>query len=204
MLLLMDGKCLAYDSKEMASSGEHEVLAPPGLDRDLERGAELDNESIACDGGACEKDERCQRDGCTINMSVNLGNASHFDVHDTSQGFSIWTEKVPGLGANWFFILPNVHGSKADGRTKFSGIAVKLGHGVAISLDGPVLPRHSKSVLHPNAMEGDRVCDANDSRFHNHLFGTFTAAKVKERIVQAGRTLSAARYSASTSSSWRG
>jgi hypothetical protein len=48
-------------------------------------------------------------------------------------------------------------------------------------------------------MEGERVCGAKDSRFHNHLFGTFTAAK--ERIVRAaGRMLSAAQNSAPTSS----
>jgi hypothetical protein len=47
-------------------------------------------------------------------------------------------------------------------------------------------------------MGGDRVRGAKDSRFHNHLFGTFTAAK--ERIVQAGRTQSAAQYSAPTAS----
>jgi hypothetical protein len=34
---------------------------------------------------------------------VDLGNASHFDVGDSSQGFSVWTEEVPaGKAANWF------------------------------------------------------------------------------------------------------
>jgi hypothetical protein len=194
----MDGVRLADDdTDEMTSSGGHEVLARPGLDTDPERGAELDDKSIVCDGGAREKSERCQRVGYSINMSVNLGNASHFDVHDASQGFSVWTEEVPGCGANWYFILPNVHGTKPDGRTKFRGIAVKLAHGVAISWDGPV-SRHCTSVSHPDGMEGDRVRGAKDSRFHNHLFGTFSAAK--ERIVQAGRMLSAAQYSAPTTS----
>ena len=56
--------------------------------------------------------ERRRRVRYTIDMSVNLGNASHFDVNDASQGFSVWTEEVPGLDANWFFVLPNVHGRK--------------------------------------------------------------------------------------------
>jgi hypothetical protein len=120
-------------------------------------------------------------------MSVNLGNAYHVDMHDASHGFSVWTEEVPGRGANWFFILPNVHGTKPDGCTMFRGIAIKLGHGVATSWDGPVL-RHCTSVLHPDGMEGDRVCGTKDSRFHNH--------PAKERIVQSGRMLSAAQYSA--------
>jgi hypothetical protein len=48
----MDGVRLTDDSKEMASSGEHKVLAQPDLDTDLERGAELDDKSVACDGGS--------------------------------------------------------------------------------------------------------------------------------------------------------
>ena len=35
-----------------------------------------------------------------IEMSINLGNASHYDVHDAFQGFSIWTEMLCGLGYN--------------------------------------------------------------------------------------------------------
>jgi hypothetical protein len=66
-------------------------------------------------------------------MSLSLGNLLHYKVHDASQGFSVWTEEVPGHGENWYFVLPNVvHGSKPDGR-QFCGMAVKLGHGVAIS-----------------------------------------------------------------------
>jgi hypothetical protein len=51
----MDGVCLTDDSKEMASGGEHEALDRPGLDTALERGAELDNKSTACDGGLVRK-----------------------------------------------------------------------------------------------------------------------------------------------------
>ena len=129
-------------------------------------------------------------------MSVNLGNSLHFDVHDASQGFSVWTENVPGCGANWFFVLPNVHGLKPDGATKFRGVAVKLGHGVAISWDGRVI-RHCTSISHPDGMGSGRVGEVKDSHFRNHLYGAFTAAK--ERIVRAGRTKSAASYCTSCS-----
>jgi hypothetical protein len=78
--------------------------------------------------------EECQRQvGNTIDMSVNLGILSHSDVRNVSQGFSMWTEDLPGCGANWFFVLPNVHGLKPDGVTKFRGMAVKRGCCVAIS-----------------------------------------------------------------------
>ena len=85
-------------------------------------------------------------------MSVDLGNLSHFNVHDASQGFAVWTEEVPGRGENWCFVLPNVHGLKPDGVTKFRGMVVKLGHRVAISWDGRVI-RHCTSMSHPDGME---------------------------------------------------
>ena len=95
-----------------------------------------------------------------------------------------------GRGANWYFVLPNVYGKKPDG-TPFSGMAVKLAHGVAISWDGRVI-RHCMSVSHPDGIENPMVGEVPDSHFENHLYGTFTGAK--ERIVWAGRAQSAASY----------
>ncbi len=40
--------------------------------------------------------------GFNIDMSVDLGNLSHYDVGDVSQGFSLWSEEVPGLALNWY------------------------------------------------------------------------------------------------------
>ncbi len=85
---------------------------------------------IAHSESALAQGECRRRVGYTVDMSVDLGNLSHFNVHDASQGFAVWTEEVPGRGENWFFVLPNVHGLKLDGVTKFRGMAVKLGHGV--------------------------------------------------------------------------
>ena len=140
-----------------------------------------------------------RRAGYTIDMSVNLGNASHYDVHDASQGYSVWTEDVPGCGKNWYFILPNVYGRRpqvrrADGcrvdGAEFRGLAIKLTHGVAISWDGRVI-RHCTSLSRPDGMDGERVGDYERQSFRNYLYGTFTAGK--EKVVQAGRTWSAAR-----------
>jgi hypothetical protein len=58
-------------------------------------------------------------DGCdhfghvthTLDLSVNMSNASHYDVNDASQGFSIWTEDKPGTTKNWYFVLPNLVGT---------------------------------------------------------------------------------------------
>jgi hypothetical protein len=132
-----------------------------------------------------------RRVGYTIDMSVNLGNSSHFDVHDASQGYSVWTEEVRGRGANWYLFLPNVHGYKPDG-TRFFGLAIKLGHGVAISWDGRKI-RHCTSVSHPDGIQNGMV-GGGWAHFENHLYGTFTAAK--EKIVQVGRAQSAAAYHA--------
>jgi hypothetical protein len=116
-------------------------------------------------------DEKGLRVGYSIDTSVDLGNAAHYDVHDASQGFSVKTEDTPGTGANWFFLLPNVHGVRGDG-THFNGIAIKLRHGTVISWDGRVV-KHCTAVPIPGG--------------NNHVYGTFTAAK--ERIVGVGRAL---------------
>ena len=125
--------------------------------------------------------------GYTVDMSVNLGNSSHFDVHDASQGYSVSTEEIRGLGANWYFVMPNLHGTRSDCRP-FAGIAIRLSHVVVISWDGRVI-RHCTSVSMPDGIDGKRV-NGGKNCFKNHLYATFTAAK--ERVVQAGRLRSAA------------
>jgi hypothetical protein len=110
--------------------------------------------------------------GHTMDLSVDLANASHFDVNDGSQGFSIWTEHYPGGNKTWYFVLPKLHGKFPDSEKEYQGVAIKLSHGVLISWDGRVV-RHCTSVRDdPN---GD-VC------------GTFFAAKtrvVRQRMHKA-------------------
>ena len=129
-------------------------------------------------------DEVGNRVGMSIDTSVDLGNASHFDSNDASQCYSLFLEEVPGMADNWYFVLPNVHGDRPDGSGSFDGLAIKIRHGTAISWDGRVI-RHCTSVSRP---DGPGTCFASGyggKKTTNHLFGTFTAAK--EKIIHAGR-----------------
>jgi hypothetical protein len=109
-----------------------------------------------------------------VDMSVNLGNSLHYNVHNASQGYSVWTEEIRGLGANWYFVMPNLHGMRPDGRP-FAGIAIRLGYGFAISWDGRVI-RHSTSLSMPDGIAGKRA-GGGKKCFKNHLYETFTTAK---------------------------
>ena len=76
--------------------------------------------------------------GYTVDMSVDLGNASHIDFNDGSQGFSLWGEEFPGRGTNWFLVMPNIHGVRPQGDQwiPFAGLAIRITDGVSISWDG--------------------------------------------------------------------
>ena len=124
------------------------------------------------------------RVGMSIDASVNLANASHFDSNDASQGYSLFLEEVPGMADSWYFVMPNVHGIRPDGSGSFNGLAIKIRHGTAISWDGRVI-RHCTSVSRPDGPETPFASGPGRKKTTNHLFGTFTAAK--EKIVHAGR-----------------
>ena len=126
-------------------------------------------------------DVKGNRVGGLIDMSVDLANASHFDINDASQGFSVWTEEKPGLADNWYFVMPNLHGVSVDGKA-FEGVAIKLRHGTAISWDGHII-RHCTSLSRPDGV-GTHVVGSGKGTV-NHLYGTFTCAK--ERLVNVGR-----------------
>lgn len=106
----------------------------------------------------------------SMDLSVNLSNASHFDVHDASQGFSTWTEDYPGSTKNWFFVLPNVYGTKPGTKDSYNGLVIRLYHGVLISWDGRII-RHCTSVMERKASGGKK-------QSHN-VYGTFFAAKTR-------------------------
>ena len=185
-----DASAVATVTKMMHSSTAQELC---------HLGGDESEHMIAIDEAIRHKMESRRRVGYTIDMSIDLGNSSHYDVHDASQGYSVWTEDKPGNGKNWYFILPNVHGTRFHpkreepglGVGEFHGVAVRLRDGVAISWDGRVV-RHCTSVSHPDGMDEPRVGAEKDKVFENHLYGTFTAAK--ERVVQAGRLLAASNY----------
>ena len=131
-------------------------------------------EPCAAMGG--DNDGNCV--GMSIDTSDGLENASHYDSNDATQGFGAWTEEVPGLADNWYFVMPNMHGVRPDGRP-YNGIAIRLRHGTAISWDGRLI-RHCTSMMNPDGPAGH-----NNPVGRNHVYGTFSAAK--ERIVNAGR-----------------
>ena len=95
--------------------------------------------------GLCPSREMGGRMGVssTGDQSDGLGNASHFDINDASQGFSVWAEEKEGATLNWYFLLPNVTVIH-EGKT-YNGVAIRLAHGVAITWDGRLV-RHCSSV----------------------------------------------------------
>lgn len=67
--------------------------------------------------------------GSRMMVSVNLANAAHFDVDDTSTSVAMWLEERPGVATNWYFVLPNLSHQGSN------GVVVKLSHGTVISWD---------------------------------------------------------------------
>jgi hypothetical protein len=95
----------------------------------------------------------------------------HFDINDASQGFSVWTEEMPGLVDNWYFVLmPNLLGVSVDS-TALRVLPSKCLHGTAISWDGRVI-RHCTSLSRPDGV-GTHV-DGFGKGTVNHLNSIFT------------------------------
>ena len=76
-------------------------------------------------------------------VSVDLANATHYDINDASMCFAIFAETKPYTTRGWFFTLPNVL-VKFQNRT-YHGLALKLCHGACIHWDGRII-RHGTSV----------------------------------------------------------
>jgi hypothetical protein len=100
---------------------------------------------------------------CSQDVSCDLGNASHYDVGDGSVGCSIWVELIPGMATNWYFVLPNI--LIKENNICYSGVAIKLYHGLGISWDGRVI-RHGTTVTRTNSKK-------------NHCLGWFWCADMK-------------------------
>jgi hypothetical protein len=111
---------------------------------------------------------------CSMNISSNLGNATHYDVGDGSVGYSIWVETKQDTASNWYFVLPNVL-IRYNGQT-YNGLAIQLFHGVAISWDGRVI-RHGTSITNPG-------CNSNE------CFGWFWSSDLRatKAIINEGNT----------------
>ena len=96
-------------------------------------------------------------------VSVDLANATHYDVHDASMGFVVFAESQPHTTKNWNFVLPNVL-VKFQNKT-YHGLALKLHHGACIHFDGRII-RHGTSI--------HQRLSTND-----HTMGFFWAASSK-------------------------
>ena len=146
-------------SKAVAASSKLASVTIPGVlrvARDLENDASMKVlKGMDGDGYLCSVTH-------SMDLSVNLSNSSHYDVNDASQGFSIWTEEHPGTTDDWYFVLPNMHGTFPNSDKEYYGIAIKLTHGVLISWDGRRI-RHCTSMMNRRG----------------NVFGTFFAAKTK-------------------------
>lgn len=94
----------------------------------------------------------------SIDISVNLVNAAHFDMGDAGYGCGLWLSSDGKPNDNWYFILPNasIKGSR--------GVAIKLDHGIMIEWNG-------KEIKHCSSDPG------YDSK--QMLFGTFVGPKKK-------------------------
>jgi hypothetical protein len=78
-------------------------------------------------------DSRLGTGGHSMDVSINLRNASHFDNGDIRYGVGIWLSRNESEFKNWFFLLPNtsINGSK--------GAAIKLYHGLMIEWNGTMV-----------------------------------------------------------------
>jgi hypothetical protein len=84
-------------------------------------------------------------DGISSSMavSVDLANATHYDVHDASMGFVVFAESKPHTTTDWHFVLPNV--LVKFNNHSYHGLALKLHHGACIHFDGRII-RHGTSM----------------------------------------------------------
>jgi hypothetical protein len=149
--------------KAVIASARLAAVTIPGVLRIIQD-AEADGDIGPPDPGM-DGDGKFLHTSYSMDISVDLKNASHYDVNDASQGFSIWTEDEPGSTQNWYFVLPNVYGKWPPGSSPkngqvFHGLAIKLTHGALISWDGRVI-RHCTSMMQRT----------------KHVYGSFFAAK---------------------------
>jgi len=115
--------------------------------RDIERAESSKSGSSAPTCESFRTPYKSHRCGNTINLSVNLGNPSHFDL-DNSLCVSFWVSRNGKPVLNWCFIMPNasINGSK--------GVVIVLSHGALVSWDGRVL-KHCSSI--PDVEDGNEV-----------------------------------------------
>lgn len=92
-------------------------------------------------------------------FTMNLRNASHYDVNDLKYSISTWASDNPDkFKGKWFFVLPNVRVELTD-ETIYDGLIIVLDDSVEILWDGRVL-RHCTAFC-----DDDELDDANAFSF---------------------------------------
>ena len=105
-----------------------------GLKRGLEK---YDEKPPTCVGG----DKGLTK---SINATVNLANAAHYDVNDECVCAAIWFEKNKEVQTDVYFIFPNIVVVDSKGVSQ-NGLLVKIKDGCIISWDGSSL-HHCTSI----------------------------------------------------------
>jgi hypothetical protein len=113
-------------------------------------------------------------DGISSSMavSVDLANSTHYDVHDASMGFVVFSESKPHTTTDWNFVLPNIL-VKFNNHT-YHGLSLQLHHGACIHFDGRII-RHGTSMH--NRLSKDA-----------HTMGFFWAASSKAFVTSMTTT----------------
>ena len=85
---------------------------------------------------------------CSMAISHNLVNATHYDVHDGSVGTGLWSQTGDDTSDNWHLVFPNILIKK--GKQTFHGLAVQLFSGAMVVWDGRLL-RHGSAQFQNHA-----------------------------------------------------
>jgi hypothetical protein len=103
----------------------------------------------------------------SIDVSINLVNAAHYDMGDAGYGVGLWLSESGKSHDNWYFLCPNSSIDQSD------GVAIKLDHGIMIQWNG--------SELKHCTMDPGIVDESNT------LIGTFLGPKDRFCRMQEGK-----------------
>lgn len=76
-------------------------------------------------------------------VSVDLGNALHFDTRDISASLATWASNNGGAIGSWMLVFPNV--VMFDGKSEYHGLVINLSHGTQVAWDGRLI-RHCTAI----------------------------------------------------------
>ena len=86
----------------------------------------------------------------SINISVNMANAAHYDMNDEGIGVAVWVEQSPHINMDVYSIFPNVSVKDKKTNQTRNGILVKLKDGCTISWNGNSLQHCTSMRSDPN------------------------------------------------------